>query len=398
MNYKIRIESLKESNEFLRCLWAIFEKEFGKCAWQFMPQKIGAERKVFFGFMDIGLKTVFEVSIIYHKKGCIEELILVPDSSIEEFEIKKVHECIKQASNPNTFKKSYFKVNATIKNYNRILRYEGQHFLIEPSENERCSTITFNVSAFNQSQAIEVIKQKLQVLINLLSVETKSIYTFRLDEKNKHLELDMSEEIYLSSPENITEEESFEYSIKNQKFNKISKEFKQYIDKFLDPHFIMTENNDLFFRACAHYHTAKKMYENSIYKNPILTSLIGDNFEEISLTTYMSALEVLTLKDHNVSKCSECQQSIFSIKQRVKSVINKNYGEVLAKVFGEYYDNRSKYLHAGITFIGAPRSVVSIPTLSLDHSSGCNVNFAMNLDILDEVVSDILRKEYLLLL
>lgn len=121
----------------------------------------------------------------------------------------------------------------------------------------------------------------------------------------------------------------------------------------------------------------------------------GDNFEEMALTTYMSALEVITLKDYQASKYSECKQPVFSIKQRVKSIINKNYDEALAKVFGNYYDDRSKYLHSGITFIGAPRSTVSIPTLSLEHSSGCNVPFSMNLDIVDDVVSDILRKEYL---
>lgn len=399
MNYRIRTESLTESNEFLRCLWAIFEKEFGKCAWQFMPQKIGAERKVFFGFMDIGLACVFEVSIIYYKKGCIEELILEPrDAPLEESAIEKINECIKQASNYQTYEKSYYNVKATLKSYNRLLHYHGQHFIIKPASDERCSSISFTVSAFNESQAIEVLQQKLQILINLLSVETKSIYTFRLNEKNKDLELGMSEEIYLNSPKDITDEESLEHVIENISFNKISKEFKQYIDAFLEPRFIMTENHDLYFRACAHYQTAKKMYENSIYKIPTLSSLSGDNFEEIALTAYMSALEVITLKDFKANKCSECKQPIFSIKQRVKSIINENYGEGLAKVFGDYYDDRSKYLHSGITFIGAPRSTVSIPTLSLEHSSGCNVNFTLNLNILDDVVSDILRKEYLLFL
>lgn len=140
------------------------------------------------------------------------------------------------------------------------------------------------------------------------------------------------------------------------------------------------------------------MYENSVHKTPTLTSMHGENFDEIALTAYMSALEVITLKDYKVNKCSECKQPIFSIKHRVKSIIHENYGDGLSKIFGNYYDDRSKYLHSGITFIGAPHSLVSIPTLSLEHSSGCNVNFPMNLDIIDDVVSDILRKEYLLFL
>lgn len=241
MNYRIRTETLKESNEFLRYLWAIFEREFGKCAWQFIPHKIGAERKVFFGFMDIGLACTFEVSIIYHKRGCIEELILDPrDASLEESVIGKINECIKQASRYQTLDKSYYKTKATLKSYNRLLHYEGQHFIIAPATEEGYSSISFTVSAFSESQAIEMLQHKLQILINLLSVETKTIYTFRLNEKNKDLKLDLLGEIYLNSPKDITDEESLEHIIDNIAFNKISKEFKQYIDLFLDPHFIIT--------------------------------------------------------------------------------------------------------------------------------------------------------------
>lgn len=118
----------------------------------------------------------------------------------------------------------------------------------------------------------------------------------------------------------------------------------------------------------------------------------GENFEDMALTFYMSALEVITLKDYQEKQCSECNRPIFSIRQRVKSIVFENYGEGLAKVFGDYYDNRSKYLHSGISYVGSPRSTVSIPTLSLEHSSGCNVNFFMELHFIDDVVRDILRK------
>lgn len=147
--------------------------------------------------MDIGLATGFEVSVIYHKKGCIEELILEPrNASLIE------------------------------KTYNRLLRYEGEHFTIEPTTDERNTSIRFNVSAFNESQAVEEFKQKLQILINLLSVETKSIYTYRLNGKNKNLELGNSEEIYVKSPIVLTNEETSEHIIEGIVFNKISKEFE----------------------------------------------------------------------------------------------------------------------------------------------------------------------------
>lgn len=197
---------------------------------------------------------------IYHKKGCMEELILEPrNASILKVSlIEKINECIKRASNYKTVEKSYYKVNATIKSYNRLLRYEGEHFTIEPTTDERNTSIRFNVSAFNESQAVEEFKQKLQILINLLSVETKSIYTYRLNGKNKILELGNSEEIYFKSPIDLTNEETSEHIIEGIVFNKISKEFEKYLDILLDPHFTMTENHELYFRSCAHYHTAKK--------------------------------------------------------------------------------------------------------------------------------------------
>lgn len=45
MELNIGITDVKDSNEFLRCLWSEKAKEFGNCGWQYIPIKDGSKKK-----------------------------------------------------------------------------------------------------------------------------------------------------------------------------------------------------------------------------------------------------------------------------------------------------------------------------------------------------------------
>ena len=61
IDISLGLQSNKESNDFLRCLWANIRKEFGKIAWNLLPLKV--ENKIFVGYCDIGLDKALEVTL-----------------------------------------------------------------------------------------------------------------------------------------------------------------------------------------------------------------------------------------------------------------------------------------------------------------------------------------------
>lgn len=63
------------SNRLLRALWAEIREEFGKLAWQYMPQRLGAQREVYFGYADLGLSRAVQIGISYRRKGIIERVL-----------------------------------------------------------------------------------------------------------------------------------------------------------------------------------------------------------------------------------------------------------------------------------------------------------------------------------
>ena len=64
----IKLEENKESNMFLRALWANLDRKYGKCAWHFQPNRDGKKKIIDLGYMDIGSGGLYNVCIHY-KKG-----------------------------------------------------------------------------------------------------------------------------------------------------------------------------------------------------------------------------------------------------------------------------------------------------------------------------------------
>ncbi len=75
MIFHVGIDSNEEANKFLRKLWSELRREFGKCAWNYIPHKIGQDNTIIFGTMDIEIpEGSLIVSICYLKKGTIKTI------------------------------------------------------------------------------------------------------------------------------------------------------------------------------------------------------------------------------------------------------------------------------------------------------------------------------------
>ena len=87
IDISLGLQSNKESNDFLRCLWANIRKEFGKIAWNLLPLKV--ENKIFVGYCDIGLDKALEVTLKAKIKGCLSSIIFsIPDEMSNKEQIE----------------------------------------------------------------------------------------------------------------------------------------------------------------------------------------------------------------------------------------------------------------------------------------------------------------------
>ncbi|WP_219623432.1 hypothetical protein, partial [Vibrio parahaemolyticus] len=82
------------------------------------------------------------------------------------------------------------------------------------------------------------------------------------------------------------------------------------------------------------------------------------------------------------ASCAECSQKVFSIRRRVLELVRRYHPDHLVKFFDKYYQDRSKYLHAGSFSSSSNYYGVTIPQLDPNSESGCHMQtsvFPMNL-------------------
>ncbi|KPU51462.1 hypothetical protein [Bacillus wiedmannii] len=423
----IGITDVKKSNEFLRSLWAEMAKEFGKCGWQYIPYKNKQTKTITFGFMDIGV-SILIAGVTYKNNGSIIKLFFEysdasydyeyiegqEDKLIKESELgKRLIRVVRKARRGMRKYNDYYAL-PTIKSLLPLSNYEGNNFKTE-YVGENKTRIYFPVSAYDENQVEGKITQKINQVIDFLSVETNAPFwnvpTTSRENKEKTV---LTKEVY--------QELDFidGFSVKDG-YLTISEEAKDFLSYLIDSN---GENEDLqtFLNACYHFHTARK-YDAQIHdyqgyfdrpledgsgvgieiytKNQDLrTALVtGGAQTEIATTLYMSALEVVTLIGFQSEKCKACNQDKYSIASRVRNLVNKQLNSHIAKQLNDYYDKRSRYLHRGYMLTNDEPTTSLIPLLDIDGENGCNFPVQVSLINLREYTSYILRafyKEYFL--
>lgn len=411
MELNIGIIDIKESNEFLRSLWAEIANEFGKCAWAYMPHKNTQAKRIYFGYMSIGQQNL-GVSISYREKGSIINLYFDYQDTKMSLELEsplgqQLKRVVKNArKNVGNYKK--FLVTEQIQSYHPLSNYETEHFRSGILTNE-VTEISFPILAYDENQCSGLAFQKLNQIMDFLSVETNAPF-WRNSPKIKGNNITaLKKEIY-QIPDFIDE-----ISLQNDCLV-ISEKGKKFIDLIINN---SGENEELnkFLSACNLFHTARKndaqIFDYKRYKQTLSEdgSLIsyesytkdkeletaynkGASHTEIASTLYLSALEVITLIGFEEEKCPECGQPKYSIKKRVKDIVSEHLNPYLAKTFSNYYDKRSAYLHKGYILTNPTPSRMSIPLLDNDDETGCNAPIKVSVNNLREYTSYILRKFY----
>ncbi|MDM5040955.1 hypothetical protein PV770_25935 [Bacillus sp. OR-18] len=414
INIHIGTTNESESNEFLKCLWAEIAKEFGKCAWQYMPSKQLIKGRISFGHMDIDndpnnfpSNLVFAVSVSYKERGTIKDIFFDADTKVPNK--KEVFERLKKTVNSakqNIGNYSFFQYSTGIKSMYSLSSYEGERFSIK-IDSEKISKLTIRVESYDENQGSGIATKKINQLMDFLSVETNAPF-WNTDELDEDVSEEIGKEIY-------QEDEEFIDGLSYKDGHLVlSREGKDFVEKLVN-----LENEDdqamsLFLKACHHFHTARRYHaqlENIYLVNPRkdgdkmtyeikrhedleLAASMGDSHTEIATTLYLSALEVITLYNFKQENCETCSQPKFKIKQRVKEFITEHLNEFVAKQIGNYYDKRSFYLHRGSMLTRDMPTGSSIPLLDKNDKTGCVDPVKVSLNNLREFTSYCMRKFY----
>jgi hypothetical protein len=367
------------------------KKEFGVCGWHYTPYKNGLIKKITFGFVNIGESKPLEVGITYKDKGCINNIFFMADHG--EKEIEKGTELYRRLKNViNTAKQNVGKLDTyffrtAIQSYYPLLSYKTDNFTIYPMI-DNMSEFSFGVKAYDRNQASGFVNQKVTQLINFLAVETNAVFDIA-----KWFE----EGVIESSEVEVFQEKDFidDHSVRDGLLI-ISEEGKALINILTNTEQDLSPEVELFLKACSHFHSARKQEDKMFHRDAdgsVVVMHRGDE-TELATTLYLSALEVITLIGFTEDKCDKCGQPKFQITRRVKELTSKYLPKHLVKDFVDYYDMRSKFLHAGMRLNTETPTSNLIPLLDPEEKNGCDFPHKIPLINIREYVSYCLRKFY----
>lgn len=343
----------KDSNDYLRRLWAIIRREFGKLAWNYMPDK--DNNTVFLGYADIGLGKSVEFTLTYKQKGCLKEICVngLPSEDIAA----KMESCLtlaKKVPKPEWFTFAFF-----ISPQCDFKEFKGKHFYLNGNK------IAYSVIGYDSIDAKYVFADRMKIVCAILSFYLLYPIVQTDSGLNKILEL---------YERNLT----------------ITDHVAEIIDAFLEREYLYENDVTLFESAMLVFAQGIKS-EYMSYK----TSGIDYPFSETAVVDYMSALEIITTNDIEPTKCSVCGQLKFSIAKRVMNLAisyNPEKKDRMKRWITNYYDLRSKYVHTGKRISRNNYIGVSLPLMSVSSKRGA----IMQLSIVDSSIKEGVRNMILL--
>ena len=167
---------------------------------------------------------------------------------------------------------------------------------------------------------------------------------------------------------------------------KISDSVQKYLDDFIAKPYSYEDNLSDIDKAVFLFGQGLKYDELS---QMTISSL--EAYNEQAILCYMSALEVVTLKDIEPSKCEYCGQLRYSIAKRVENLVYEvSQSKVMRKKIADFYDNRSKFVHLGTMLSENNYTGISIPLMNKGYGDGlimqCNLRSADLADIVKECI------------
>lgn len=394
MQINVGVMNLEESNEFLKWLWTNMEKDLGEFWFQYLPRKIGQENRIEFGTMSID-NVILEVGISYKIKGSINTVYFNVPKQQNEPTPEKVAELNKKLGSIVEYSKrnkpvhENFTFQTLLYSDYSLMSYRGENFSIQ-TKSDKESIVSFTVKAYDYNQALVKFTDKVNNLIDFLSLETNAVY-----KKGKAESL--TDEVEFKPEKNIYYTEMFinKFALKDDHLV-ISEKGKEFIDKLTDSSLESDDDMKIFLKACSHFHTAR-IIEQQMYDDKgeyIVGSIFDGNKTELATTMYVSALEVVTLIGFKEDKCKCCGQPKFQISKRIKELASKHFPDMMAREFIDYYDQRSKYLHTGMKLMTETPSSQLAPVLNPAERTGCEFPFKIHLPWVVPYINVCLRRFY----
>ena len=369
--------SNKQSNLFLRAFCATLRKEFGKCAWNFSPYKDGQRNYVCFGYVDIGISESIKVIVKYKIKGVIEKVV-VQGTKVDDSIAKRLVSVIDSANNAQPADKhsliARINITTVFGNSEQKLFFEniaGEGFSI--LSNDEYSYLCIEFLAFDYHDAIFVGLPKANSIRDFLAACT-----------NTKLSLQPCKELPANVKHDFRDRTKLEEDwidgvpIHEGTIN-ISDNQANFISKI-----VAGTANHTYLKACAHFYNAQQSWS---------MSSINEHTLEVATVLYVSALEVAAeLYGNETKTCSSCGQAKYSIRRRVLDLVKLHMGDGSKYLIDEFYQIRSKYLHAGVPLSRNNYSGSVIPQLNPESNTGCYPAVSQMPLNLMEYVSYILRK------
>lgn len=425
MKIKINnISSLLESNNLLRAFWAELRNRFGKCAWNYQPFKDGTSQTIFLGWADINQKQVIPISLRYSRRAIISEIHFgeqFGEPVGEESELgKQLKDAIDKAyqcrNNPVT-KILQVPISSL---YRSLAPYSGEWFEISPTQHP-VSLLKIKIRAFDDIDAEAEFLRVSSYLLDILSVETNSLFWLSGQEDRQDITSDMKlEETPCPEVNTFVSDEEWMDDIPHcNGYLLISSQAVQFFDRIFSKDELSSEE-ETFVRSCHHFHVAREQdalihdrlvstgeQKNedgvttlSFQEHPRLksASILSRRAEELATVLYMSAIEVAsTINSNPPEKCYTCGQEQYKISARVVDYVKKylalKEGHHLAKVFKSHYGKRSKYLHAGVVLSDGSYTGTTIPRLAPSSDSGMSQKTSVLLINLREWIGYMLRQQ-----
>ena len=354
LSFGIGLSSNKETNDFLRCLWSRVSAMFGKLVWHYSPYRMG--NMIHVGQACVGDNLLIEVRLHYKIRGCLSNIEFIPNDNFDIVILEKqLKQCISEAYHYHDYIHCYrFKSNLD-KNIS-FKKIVGRNYGIYGNK------ILIKVLGYDKTDAESMAKSQLIQICNFLSFDTLKYITIsnslieeiRTNHKNRTTVIDIKTGIESDVIEQKEVYKGLELSIN----------MGDYIDDYLDRSFMYEEHLMDFDKSVQLFSQGLRNEELSL-----LSAGLPDPYTELAILNYMSALEVITINDHEPVLCDTCGQMKYSIARRVIDLSKQAIpgGDVFVK---RYYCERSKYVHTGALLSNNSYMGISIPLMSVTSNSG----------------------------
>lgn len=412
-SFFIGTDTITESNNFLNSLWKNLNEKYSpnnseRCPWYYIPQKIRIKQLsvTYFGSMRTKIG-YFHIAVSYKKKGSINNIHFLPfESKIDKKEIfSKLKALIKKSKKKSDIKFNYIVSCELIGKFIGqeetvgLLDYISDDYMIKDS------VLKFSIYAQDMTDAKRIASIKLRNIMNFLAVETNLYFVYEsLDIQKK----DEKDENYDTEIKNIFQED-LEYDIYGYKQDEfidfypsiggstlLSKDGKEFIQRILQTDLKIQSNLNIFLNSCYHFRegikqellinnkhifVGKDMYLQLTKKNQVEKQTIIDS----TITHYLSSVETSTLIGFTPEKCESCGQMQYKITSRVYEFMSTYLDETLGNIFKKIYNQRSQYLHSGISY-AKNQDTETRPLLDKNTGTGSIDYNIITLSIKGEVV------------